>query len=236
MMVWRVPSSSQRIHNLGLSSHSNRTAWRVASENWWQKKQIQKYSSRSYLIGKAHPPTSLSCYLYNVQAISVLQYVAQFTDPPEDILAIEQVALHRVLHFATNALPKSGYLNLALLGGPSVRSVYATMRAAMFAASDRFKISWQLWLSQLERTAAEHSTCNEVAQHKLSPSFWDTLPIAASLQVASAGWPEDRVLEGAVLETRHELQDLANSSRCSPASKAKSPTQRVAYKHIFSKL
>ena len=79
-----------------------------------------------------HAPISISTNLYNTQAVSVIQYIAQFRDLPEHVVESERVALHRVLHFATNSLTWNGFLNFHCLGGPLLRSVQCTSRMALF--------------------------------------------------------------------------------------------------------
>jgi len=154
----------------------------------------EKYSSRARNIGSVHAPIRISAYMYNVQAVSVLQYIAQFREPPKMLMEMERTALHRVLHFATNALTRNGYLNLFRLGGPSLRSVECTCRAALFNSSVRFKSTWEAWMIQLRKATLDNGTLCEIDGGTLSPLFWDSLPMAASLEAAFAGWPREKGL------------------------------------------
>ncbi len=79
---------------------------------------LKKYRDRTNAIFHSGAAISIAGYTYNVRVIPVTTYVAQLTRPPPDILALERSSLHRVTHFATNALALSDFYQLASAGGP----------------------------------------------------------------------------------------------------------------------
>ena len=95
-----------------------------ASKTQWSA-SIKKYIDRAASIGGTRP-LSISVYLYNCQAVSVLQYIGQFCTPPKSLTAFERKALHQVLHFATNSMTVASYLYLASVGGPVLSSAVCT--------------------------------------------------------------------------------------------------------------
>jgi len=199
----------------------------------------EKYKLRASGIGSTHAPISISAYLYNTQAVSVLQYVAQFRELPKHMMEAERVALHRILHFATNALTRNGFLNLHRLGGPSLRSVQCTCRAALFNSSVRFKSTWEAWMAQLQKALLDHGTLMEIHECLLSPSFWDSLPMAASLEAAFTGWPKEDGFCGPIQTTMEEITEVLGtqvSSFALTSSPRKAPVQAIAYRNLFESL
>ena len=87
---------------------------------------------RSQAIGSTHAPLSISTYLYNVHAVSVLLYVAQLCSIPKDLRKLEKRAIHQIWHFATNALTTNSYLNLFEYGAPKLKSVICSTMASQF--------------------------------------------------------------------------------------------------------
>ena len=65
-----------------------------------------------------------------------------------------------------------------------LRSVQCTCKAALFSTSVRFKPTWEAWLRQIKQAVQDHGSLIEIAEGLLSPSFWDSLPMAASLDMA----------------------------------------------------
>jgi len=174
--------------------------------------------------------------MYNTQAVSVLQYVAQFRELPKGAVELERTALHRILHFATNSLTRNGFLNLQCLGGPMLRSVQCTCKAALFSTSVRFKSSWEPWLRQIKQAVQDHGSLFEVAEGLLSPSFWDSLPMAASLEAAFAGWPKEEGFCVPICATKTQITDAGvslNEVFCSPHKVA---VQSLAYRNLFDSL
>jgi len=209
---------------------SNATQWTDPCE---------KYKLRARGIGSIHAPISISAYLYNTQAVSVLQYVAQFRELPVHMIETERVALHRILHFATNALTRNGFLNLHRFGGPLLRSVQCIGRAALFNSSMRFKSTWEAWLGQLRQAVLDHGTLVEIQQCLLSPSFWDSLPMAASLEAAFTGWPKEEGLHAPIHNAKAEITELLGTQR-SPFAMTFMPhkvsVQAIAYRNLFDVL
>jgi len=209
---------------------SNATQWTDPCE---------KYSMRASGIGSIHAPISISAYLYNTHAVSVLQYVAQFRELPAQMFEAERVALHRILHFATNALTRNCFLNLHRLGGPSLRSVQCVGRAALFNSSMRFKSTWEAWLGQLRQAVLDHGTLMEIQQCVLSPSFWDSLPMAASLEAAFSGWPKEEGFCAPIHSAKAEITEVLGTqvpSFALTSNPHKVSVQAIAYRHLFDVL
>ena len=82
-----------------------------AKDAQW-KKPITEFCNRAQAIGSVHAPISISTYLYNISAVSVLLYVSQVCTIPKIVERAERVAIHQIWHFATNALTTASYLHL----------------------------------------------------------------------------------------------------------------------------
>jgi endonuclease/exonuclease/phosphatase family metal-dependent hydrolase len=148
---------------------------------------LKKFCERAQLIGSVHAPLSISSLLYNSHAVSLLPYVAQVCSIPDKLKRLERLAIHKVWHFATNAMTSASYLNLHITGVPKLRSVMCSTRAAQFRAAWKFKSIWQEWLQQLKTTAESYASLSVLAQEKLTPTFWDTVPVSVVLSEAWEG-------------------------------------------------
>jgi hypothetical protein len=163
-----------------------------AKDAQWRK-PISEYCSRAKAIGSVHAPISVSTYLYNTSAVSVLQYVAQVCSIPETLRRAERVAIHKIWHFATNALTMQSFLNLHTWGAPKIRSVMSEMYATQLRTAWRFKDVWQQWLEQIITTTDFHGNLVVVARDSLTPDFWDHPPIAIFLSDAWYGTPHEPI-------------------------------------------
>ena len=159
-----------------------------AKDAQWRK-AVSEYCGRAKSIGSVHAPISVSTYLYNMSAVSVLQYVAQVCSIPGTLERAERVAIHRTWHFATNALTTTSFLNLHLWGSPKIRSVMGEVYATQLRTAWRFKDVWQQWLDQIKTTTDFYGNLVTVARDSLTPHFWDHPPIAKILSDAWHGTP-----------------------------------------------
>jgi hypothetical protein len=163
-----------------------------AKDAQWRK-PVSEYCSRAKAIGSVHAPISVSTYLYNMSAVSVLRYVAQVCSIPETLRRAERVAIHKIWHFATNALTTQSFLNLHTWGAPKIRSVMSEMYATQLRTAWRFKDVWQQWLEQIITTTDFHGNLVVVARDSLTPDFWDHPPIAIFLSDAWYGTPHEPI-------------------------------------------
>ena len=73
----------------------------------------------------------------------------------------------------------------------------------------------------------------EIGLKTLSPDFWDSPPIASSLETASKGWPHDS-------DTTIAIAASINDLRCEgflvgdDLKSGKAPVQKVAYRNLFA--
>jgi len=148
---------------------------------------MKKFCERSQSIGSVHAPLSISSLLYNSHAVSLMPYVAQVCSIPDKLKRLERLAIHKIWHFATNAMTSASYLNLHITGVPKLRSVICSTKAAQFRAAWKFKSTWQQWLQQLKTTAESYASLSVLAQDKLTPLFWDTVPVSVVLSEAWEG-------------------------------------------------
>lgn len=193
-----------------------------------------KYIDRATAIGEVHAPVAISLFLYNFQAVSVLLYLAQLVPLPKEFMTHERKALHKVFHFATNALTMASFLNMGDYNGPKIRSLACSAAAALFRMSCSFESSWRAWLPQLEQTAIDHSSLFEISQERYSPSFWDSLPFVVNLSRSFQGKLNGLAGMAAIAETRHELDESQNVSFNLSADRhfreqPKLAVQKVAY-------
>jgi hypothetical protein len=106
--------------------------------------------------------------------------------------------LHTILRLPQNALRHADFLNLESLGGPKLRSIVASCAAALHRTATITITKWPEWITQLEIAAQAHLPLADLARLSLTPSFWDSPPIACNLREAARGFPSDRRwMEGA---------------------------------------
>ena len=91
---------------------------------------------------------------------------------------------------APNALRESDYFQLHKYGGPKFRSVSASCAAALFCSSLVTITSWPKWIRQLEVCAKECLPCELSTIGVITPTYWDTDPLALNLKNAFNGFPD----------------------------------------------
>ena len=138
---------------------------------------------------------------------------------------------------APNAFRESDYFALHKIGGPKFRSISASCAAALFRTSLVTVTSWPLWIQQLEECAKQ---CLPYVQHSsgiISPSHWDTDPIALNLKNAYSGFPNSpKWAEGGALLI-NKLLALNNNKPIKPGDKfvqCKSGLQKLAYNVLMN--
>eukprot|EP00973_Karenia_brevis_P073395 10196365-Karenia_brevis.AAC.1 len=75
--------------------------WMGPSANTRQwTSQISKYIDRTNLIAESAPPTAIALGTYNMKAITVLSYPAQFLPTPPNGQTFRKICLHQVVQGA----------------------------------------------------------------------------------------------------------------------------------------
>jgi hypothetical protein len=88
-------------------------------------------------------------------------------------------------------------------------------------------------MRQIRKAVHDLGTLRETAEGMLSPSFWDSPPIAASLEAAYAGWPKEERFDVPINSAKAEISSKGvalNQMSCSPHKVA---VQAIAYRHLF---
>ena len=92
-----------------LGPAANSLQWRAA---------LAKFQTRVNKIYNSKAGISVAAYVYNSRAVPVTSYVAQLCPLPPSARHLERVALHRITHMATNAIPTRDFSTSIKVGGP----------------------------------------------------------------------------------------------------------------------
>ena len=96
------------------------------------KAPLEKYKDRVEEIYNSRASIAIASYTYNVRAFSVVSYVRQLAPPPKQAKAIEKSPLFKITHMANNSIRTGDFIKLHHFGGPSLRSMGASSKAALF--------------------------------------------------------------------------------------------------------
>ena len=151
----------------------------AATQQW--KTQLAKLAGRAATIVSLALPASASLPLYSSRAAPVTSYVAQFCEPPPVLERFERRLLCRILRIPFTALSFTHLTSLADMGGPCVRTATVATKAALIRAASCELSDWVGWYRVLAALALEHNPVRMVLDHRFSPVFWDSQPIACSL-------------------------------------------------------
>jgi len=191
--------------------------------NWTE--QEAKIRQRVQAISSSQAPSSLNAHAYNTRVVPVTSYVAQLLPCPKSFQQLERSTLHTVLRLPQNMLCHSDFMHLHKIGGPKLRSITAASASALVRTATKTLTRWQDWLIQLEKTAAEHLPLQQVVRNTLTPSCWDSPPLALNLREASLGLPS------------HPHFDFSKSDllcKINGTDISKIPVQKVVYKELIS--
>jgi hypothetical protein len=160
-----------------------------------------------------------------------LLYVSQVCRMPEIIGRAERVAIHRIWHFATNALTTASYLHLHNVGAPRIRSGVGEIYATQLRTAWRFKEVWQGWLEQIKNATDCYGNLITVARDELTPDFWDHPPIAQILSEAWHGTPlvPIKAQVAALVKSKINLLSVENPAVSREGPKNKITVQKWAY-------
>jgi len=86
---------------------------------------------------------------------------------------------------------------------------------------------------QLRKATLDHGSLVEIDGGTLSPLFWDSLPMAASLEAAFAGWPREEGLGESIDKTKEILKDKGVSFNAACFQPHKVAVQAIAYRNLF---
>ena len=104
-----------------------------------------------------------------------------------------------------NTLCHADFYHLHEAGGPIFRSIVVSSVAALFRTALRTVTSWPIWIVQLEEAAAKWLPLAPLIRDTLTPSFWDSPPIACNLREASCGFPNEGQWSQGATELIHNL-------------------------------
>ncbi len=149
---------------------------------------MQKYTDRANDIFNSGAAISIAAHVYNTRVVSVPLYVAQLVSLPPDTPKREKNAVHKIAHVCTNALYFADFFALAEFGGPKLRSLALSAAAALFRTAVSTVPHWTEWKRQLQAAALDLLPLNAVAREECTPSFWDSQPMALTLDHAFKGF------------------------------------------------
>ena len=129
---------------------------------------------------------AFNCLTYNTRTVNVFSYVSELVPLPKSFHELFGMC---IAIGAPNALRESDYVQLHKYGGPKFRSVSASCAAALFRSSLVTITSWPKWISQLEACAKECLHCDLSAIGVITPTYWDSDPLALNLKHAYHGFP-----------------------------------------------
>ena len=113
--------------------------------------------------------------------------------------------MHSLLRLPQNISCHADFYHLHKAGGPKFRSIVVASVAALFRTAVRTVTSWPLWIEQLEDAALRWLPLEPLIKDTLTPSFWDSPPIACKLKEASRGFPNDIQWGQGAIELLHDL-------------------------------
>ena len=110
----------------------------------------------------------------------------------------------------------SDIYQLHKLGGPKLRSISVACAAATYRTALTTVTCWPKWISQLEICAKQFLPFTQLVKRNLTPSHWDSDPLALNLKHAYNGFSKDPQWAegGAILSTK--LLELNNNRPVPP--------------------
>ena len=200
----------------------------------WDK-PLAKYSSRSKGVALTRAPPCVSAYNYNIKAVPVLGYKAQLMLIPDRIGKMERPAALHVLHFATNAMDNDTLFTLDAFGGPHVKSVRAGGLAALARTARKTLPSWRQKAELIRGSSGDHSSLGSTVSGRYWDEFWDSPPIAITLEAAANHFTASAVAPRALPPQAFVMRHRAVIERASRAAERtllinpKLPIQKIYY-------
>ena len=147
---------------------------------------MAKYNNRILEMKKCHAPLATNGLTYNSRIVPVFSYVSQLVPLPKTFQ--ERYGMFSVIT-APQCVRTSDFYQLHKLGGPKFRSISVSCAAATFRTALTTVTSWPQWISQLEIYAKECLPVDQCLKGVISPTYWDTDPLAIHLKHAYNGFP-----------------------------------------------
>ena len=186
----------------------------TANMNNWLE-QIQKYMSRVLVIAQSGLYVAASAVLYNVFAVSVLQYAAQMLPLPMNWKVFEKAALHRLFHAPRNLFGPFPFVEIERWVGVK----FASIECTHLASQTRFFLSYQVQIQDMVRQlniAARGQPISVEIQQQYAPAFWSSPSIV-------------HTLEASFFRCQACLDDGVN---CTIAASSSNKTQSVITSHL----
>ena len=178
-----------------------------ANETQWSA-PFSKYSERVDAVYSSGAGISVSVFTYNTRVLPVLSYVSQLVPTPQNSSKAERRALQRITHVAGNSLYTADFFHLQDYGGPKIRALEPSAKAALFRTAYSTVSGWHLWLQQLKKVAGECLPFASARNGSLSPTFWDSSPLALNLDLAYSGFDPQSSWRKGIDAAKITLQDL----------------------------
>eukprot|EP00973_Karenia_brevis_P077689 10796939-Karenia_brevis.AAC.1 len=148
-----------------------------AGEKQWVQ-QIDKYLARVNAIAAAEASTLLSTKAYNIKALPVLSYPAQFLPPPPDLRKLEKYAFVKIFRVPYNAVSHDQQFSLSSLGIHTMKS----FEVLFPAIKARFHHDHDCLIHALHRHLLSSIDDLPLVDACLaSRSFWDSRPIVQNI-------------------------------------------------------
>ena len=191
--------------------------------NWTE--QTQKIRARVQSIQNSQAPIGTNAYSYNTRVVSVTSYVAQLLPIPDSLFQLERAMLHTVLRLPQNTFCHNDLIHMHRVGGPRLRSITAASSAAMIRSATKTTPGWRNWVQQLRTAAEKYLPLEPLVRDTLTPSFWDSPPIAHSLRDASLGFPS---------HPHFDISDSELICKIQHSSVGQMPVQKLVYRELIS--
>ena len=154
-----------------------------------------KWKSRTVAVAATRSSAAVSASLYTSRCLPVLGYLAQLLPLPKGFTRNEKVALHHILHMATNSLDAATPFNLREIGGPKIGSARVLAAASVTRALLKTLPGWQQKKLDLQISAEEFLPVGRWSKGVLSASCWDSEAMASYLDQAYRCFPGDTAMQ-----------------------------------------
>ena len=188
----------------------------AAGEHQWDT-ATQKYKHRVHKIALLEAPIQIKSYLYNTNAVPVLQYIAQLLPIPRLFIQVELGLLHKMLHLPNNAFPLKAMQSFHLLGGPALSAVSCTSTAARIRASVMTLTGWKTHLDILKRVVELHMPTDQYVQGHRHAQHYTRPPIVYYIEAASELQADSKnVLDSQANIPRHKKKEIGDILQADP--------------------
>jgi hypothetical protein len=138
---------------------------------------LDKWMSRSRLIGLAGTPASTTIRAYNIHAVSCLGYLCQFGLLPQHALMMEPAIVSSLLKVPFRALGTMGPHVLDHIGLPSVKKLSWLNLSCFIRAACKTFGGWQHWIEDIRGAAMSYLNVDQLHAWQFKTPEWDTYPL-----------------------------------------------------------